>query len=231
MTTPVSEVRQSALRRGSFTIAYCVPAIGRRRLCEVSRWNTNRPRTLLSTHQAAEILEIHPSSLIKWINDGLLDAQRTPGGHRRIQVSDLVKFLREHDMHVPEALTGVRQRLLWVDDDPHFLKAVQRGLKKASYDVDVRVCDNPVDALVQVGAFKPHVIVVDIFMPGMDGFEVCRRLKSNPETADLHVVFVTGALEPDHEVRAREAGAHHVLEKPADVRDVLALLDTLREAA
>lgn len=199
--------------------------------CCVSRWKPQRKRTLLSTHQAAELLEIHPSSLIKWINDGLITAHRTPGGHRRISVIDLVRFLRAHGMAVPEELLGERRRVLWVDDDPSFNRAVEHAARQVAESVDVMVCDNGIDALVQVGSFKPSVVVIDVFMPGTDGFEVCRRLKANPATRDIVVVMVTGAAEPNHEDMAREAGAAAFLEKPLDVLEVLDLVDQLPAAA
>lgn len=197
----------------------------------MSRWNPRRKRTLLSTHQAAELLEIHPSSLIKWIDDGRLEAHRTPGGHRRIKVEELLRFLREHDMDVPDELDDGGRRIVWVDDDEDFLKAVRRSAKRVGEGIDVAVFDNGIDALVQVGALKPHVIVLDVFMPGADGFEVCRRLKANPETKDIVVVMVTGAAGPEMEQRAREVGAALFLEKPLDVRQLLDALDDNKIAA
>lgn len=61
---------------------------------------------------------------------------------------------------------------------------------------------------------KPHLILLDVEMPGMDGYEVCRRLKADPNTVDCTVIFVTAHSSPEHEVRALEAGAVDFIGKP-----------------
>jgi excisionase family DNA binding protein len=60
--------------------------------------------TTLTSHEAAALLQVNPSSIVKWIKDGRLHAYRTPGGHRRIRAADLVTFLIKHQMPVPREL-------------------------------------------------------------------------------------------------------------------------------
>ena len=60
---------------------------------------------LLTSHQVGELLQVNPSSINKWVNDGRIQAFRTPGGHRRIRVADLVAFLEKHKMPVPRTLS------------------------------------------------------------------------------------------------------------------------------
>jgi CheY-like chemotaxis protein len=76
-------------------------------------------------------------------------------------------------------LSTATTRLLVVDDDASQLRAVERVLR-AQEHVDVRFADNGVDAMLQVGLAKPDLIVMDVFMPGLDGIEACRRIKANP---------------------------------------------------
>lgn len=183
------------------------------------------PERLLSSWEVGELLQVNPSSVNKWVSQGRIPAFRTPGGHRRIRVADLVRFLREHEMPIPRALSGgARRRLLVVDDDPRFLRSVARLLKSHRDRIDAQLVDNGIDALVLVGSFQPDVVLLDVLMPGLDGIEVCRRLKERPETRGIEVYVTSGELTPERERKALAAGATRCLSKPLDFKAFLANL-------
>ncbi len=185
------------------------------------------PDSLLTSYEVGSLLQVNPSSINKWVKDGRIPAFRTPGGHRRIRASDLVSFLTTHKMPIPRTLAGAaKRRLLIVDDDPKQLEAMRRLLKAQSDRVEVVLVDNGVDALVQIGALKPHVAVLDVFMPLVDGLEVCRRLKANPETAAIRIIVASGQMTPEVEKKAREAGADVCLAKPVNIDALLAEVGT-----
>ncbi len=180
------------------------------------------PDSLLTSYQVGALLQVNPSSINKWVKDGRIPAFRTPGGHRRIRAADLVTFLVHHNMPIPRTLAGAsKRRLLIVDDDPRQLEALGRLFKPNADRVEVSLASNGVDALVQIGSLRPHVAVIDVVMPNVDGIEVCRRLKANPETAAIRIVLTTGELTPDIVERAKAAGADAVTPKPLDVDVVL----------
>jgi len=106
--------------------------------------------------------------------------------------------------------------MLVVDDDRMALRAIERVLRD-QHDVEVTVADNAIDAMIAVGAVKPDLIILDTMMPGLDGIEACRRITSNPETADVHVVLASPALTPELERAARLAGARRAIAKPIDL--------------
>jgi len=188
------------------------------------------PDSLLTSYQVGAILQVNPSSVNKWVKDGRIPAFRTPGGHRRIRAADLVSFLNNHKMPVPRTLTGAaKRRLLIVDDDAKQLEAMARILKPHSDRIDIAMASNGVDALVQFGSLKPHVAVLDVFMPLVDGLEVCRRLKSNPDTAHTRIIITSGQLTPDIEKRASEAGADMCVPKPVDITMLLNELESSAE--
>jgi excisionase family DNA binding protein len=187
---------------------------------------------LLTSHQVGELLQVNPSSINKWVNDGRIQAFRTPGGHRRIRVADLVAFLEKHKMPVPRTLSSIsRRRLLVVDDNQKHLEALKRRLKTHADRVDFATASNGIDALVQVGAFKPHLIVLDVFMGELDGLEVCRRLKANPDTRGIDVIMTSGQLTPTVEEDAARAGAMRCLPKPLDLGLVLEQLGLAQPVA
>src|SRR5215467_11281659 len=111
-------------------------------------------------------------------------------------------------------------RVLMVDDDGLQLRAFQRVLRGQDH-VALSVADNAIDALLHVGATRPDVVVMDVFMPGLDGMEACRRIKQNPETSDVSVVLATAAVTPELEDAAIRAGATSIVSKPIDIAAIL----------
>jgi excisionase family DNA binding protein len=180
------------------------------------------PDSLLTSYEVGALLQVNPSSINKWVKDGRIHAFRTPGGHRRIRAGDLVAFLALHQMPVPRPLhSASRRRLLIVDDDTKQTNALGRLLKNYGERIETTIVDNGVDALVKIGAGKPHVVVLDVYMPGLDGLEVCRRLKANNETKKIRIVLVSGQMTDDLEKKARAAGADLCLNKPIDIAVLL----------
>ena len=187
-----------------------------------------KPDTLLTSHQTSSLLQVNPSSVRTWIDQGHLVAFRTPGGHRRIRAADLVAFLRAHAIPIPRDLASAdRRRLLMVDDDSRLLAAWRRVLNAHTAQVDFRLVDNGIEGLVHVGAFQPHLVVLDVYMPGLDGIEVCRRLKSSSLTADADVVLISGSASGSIEDEALAAGARRFITKPLDLTEVLEELGIL----
>lgn len=184
------------------------------------------PESLLTSYQVGSLLQVNPSSVNKWVKDGRIPAFRTPGGHRRIRAADLVAFLEEHSMPVPATLNNAaKRRLLIVDDDPKQLSALKRLLKAHKNRLEVRYATNGIDALVQVGAFKPQVVLLDVYMAELDGIEVCRRLRDNPQTENMKIIMVTGQVTPEIEQGALEAGARECMNKPIRLEVVLEQLE------
>lgn len=187
--------------------------------------------SLLTSYQVGSLLQVNPSSVNKWVKDGRIPAFRTPGGHRRIRAADLVSFLKSHQMPVPTSLANAaRKRLLVVDDDPKQLESLQRVFKPYASRLEVLLVDNGIDALVQLGAFKPHVVILDVFMPNLDGVEVCRRLKDMGDTTNINVIVTSAQLTPEIEAKAKEAGATLCLPKPLNIQEILAMLQIREEA-
>jgi excisionase family DNA binding protein len=184
----------------------------------------------LTSHEVGDLLQVNPSSVKKWVNEGRIAAFRTPGGHRRIRVADLVDFLNRHSMPIPRPLAGAsKQRLLVVDDDLMHLRALERRLRPYRSRVDIQLTQNGIDALVMVGSFKPDLIVLDVFMPELDGIEVCRRLKMKPETRRIGVIVNTAHLTKSVEENALAAGALTCVSKPMDLKVLLGHLGLLQQ--
>ena len=167
----------------------------------------------LTTHQIAGLLGVSERTVANWIDRGHLDAFRTPGGHRRVSPANLRTFLVNRGIPIPEELSEVT-RILIVEDDVLVADALKGYLTADGNTYEVATISDGVSALIHIGHRKPHVVLLDILMPGMDGLEVCRKIRGNSDLGEVKVVFVTGSPDIDPIAVKRETGAAEVLLKP-----------------
>lgn len=106
----------------------------------------------------------------------------------------------------------MRQKILIVDDTPQNIHLLMEMLKD-SYTIVAATCGTKALELA-IRAPKPDLILLDVLMPDLDGYEVCRRLKLNPETSGIPVIFITSLSESDHEERGLLLGALDFIAKP-----------------
>ncbi len=189
----------------------------------------NEGPSYFTSHQIAELVQVSPSTVLSWIDKGLLRGHRTPGGHRRVERAALVSFLRGHQMPVPRQLGGV-SRLLVIDDEAPFLRSITRTLKKHAPWLEVETAEGADEALIKVGTFGADAVLLDAYMPGMDGVDVCRLLKNGRETSHIVVIALTGRPSPEIEEGFTRAGATAVLTKPLDAAAFVQLLSHRRGA-
>ena len=133
--------------------------------------------------------------------------------------------------HITGSMTSsdTLPRILIVDDTPDHVVALH-GVLKTRYRTLVA---NAGARALELAADAPDLILLDILMAGMDGFEVCRRLKANPATAEIPVIFLTSRSDPEDEQRGLEVGAVDYISKPFSAAVVLARIQThlaLRDA-
>lgn len=110
-------------------------------------------------------------------------------------------------------------RILVVDDEPRSRLLLKDLLTAKGHRVSEAVDGEA--ALAAVSREAPDVILLDIMMPKMDGFEVCRTLKSDPATSLIHILMITSMTERQHRMKGVECGANDFLTKPVDVDEVL----------
>ena len=122
-------------------------------------------------------------------------------------------------MMPPPALVSTGGQVLVVDDEDRNRELLRDLLEAHGFSVD-EVADGQA-ALDRVAARPPHVILLDIMMPGLDGFEVCRRLKADARSAAIPVLLVTALNERDERLLGIDVGATDFLSKPVDTRDLL----------
>jgi excisionase family DNA binding protein len=178
-----------------------------------------------STSEVAKYCHVTADTIRKWAEAGRIHVFKTPGGHRRIRRDDLIQFLRENSIPLHEELDNSGFRILVVDDEKAVISVIRRFLERSQANFQIEVAMDGYDAGHQVATFRPDVIFLDLRLPGIDGFEVCRRIKAAPESAATRIIAMTGYYEGDVAQRIIEMGAEMLLQKPFtpdDLRRALA---------
>ena len=156
------------------------------------------PREFISTAQAAKQLGLSLGAVQQMVECGTLAGWKTAGGHRRIRqdsVDALLARARSPGLQPRAGSANSKVRLLVVEDD-RLLQGIYRETF-AAWDspLDVRIIGHGLDALVEVGREPPDLLIADLRIPGIDGFEMIRRLRDNPLSSDIAIVVVS-ALGP-----------------------------------
>ena len=110
------------------------------------------------------------------------------------------------------------RRVLIIDDEAETCRMLSTALELFGFETAFAL--SGLEALDMMNGFKPEAIVLDLMMPGIDGFEVARRVRANPQTQSVPIVVVTAMGEASAEQRAREAGATEFMHKPIGIAEL-----------
>lgn len=185
-------------------------------------------KAFCTTSEAAVLLGVSVGTVQLWVENGTLQAWKTAGGHRRV-MRDSVLALLHKVPDVGAVPTGTsdagtsahspangprRLSILVVEDDPNLLRLYEANLRRWPMQPVVVAVNSAVAALVIMGRSSPDILITDLHMPGMDGFEMLRQLDRMPETAHTVLVAVTGIDVADIEARGGLPASVQVLPKP-----------------
>jgi excisionase family DNA binding protein len=170
---------------------------------------------ILTVSQAGKYCRVSPKTIINWIDAGHLKAYKTVGGHRRIKQEDLDQFLKEKGMPLPEEpKIEEKKKILVVDDDKIIVETLVQALEEDEYGYEMISASDGFEAGLQVNHFKPDLLILDIMMPDINGYEVCKKIKSSPETKDTKIIVLSAYLDDDAFNQMKEYGADACFSKP-----------------
>jgi excisionase family DNA binding protein len=187
--------------------------------------------SLLRAREAAEYLNVSLATLGRIEKEGELTPFRTPGGHRRYSLTMLHEYLegsrqRPRAARPPQndaqgdAPSDSAVRILVVDDEPDTVELIVRALREDSEVYEFASASNGYEAGVQVMAFKPDLIVLGTTQPGTGGCEVCKKIKSDPETEHIKVLGVVGPGENGVVQELLRYGADDCLIRPLQIEEL-----------
>jgi len=172
----------------------------------------------LTTGQVAKYCQVTYRAVLKWIAEGKLKAYRTPGQHSRVHVKDFVEFLKKYNMPIPRALdeTKRNRRILIIDDDQRIADLMKRALE-AKKIYDIQIVHDGFSGGQAFSEFKPDLTVLDIHMPGLNGYQVCENIRKDPANKELKILAVSGQAEEDTREKMLRLGANAFLAKPFEM--------------
>lgn len=174
-------------------------------------------RSFYTTFEISQICGVNPTTVQNWVKGKRLKAFQTPGGHRRVRHEDLMDFMKEFGMPIPADLAENAPLILLVDDEVDILDILDNLMRTGSTEVQILKAQSGVDALLLIGETKPDLLIVDIMMPGMNGYDVCHKLKTNPNTQNIKIVAISGDHSPAVRERIMNAGADLFFTKPLEI--------------
>jgi excisionase family DNA binding protein len=157
---------------------------------------------LMTTREAGEILGVAVRTVQLWVESGVLPAWRTAGGHRRISRDAVDKLMAERSLVLAPQPSAAQVpngqarplRLLVVEDDTTLLKLFSMVVEGWDFPLELMTASNGFEGLLSIGQEQPDIVVTDLNMPGMDGFQMLRSLKKNGSGYENLKLIVVSAL-------------------------------------
>jgi excisionase family DNA binding protein len=183
--------------------------------------STTKMKDVLTTGEVAKICNVAPRTVSKWFDSGALRGYRIPGSKdRRIPLNQLIRFMKQHNMPLNGLMTGAT-RVLIVDDEQDIVEVLEKILEdEAKYEVEV--ARGGFEAGIIAERFRPHVLLLDMHLSDIDGREVAKQVKSNPDLQLTKVVAMSGKMTDDESKGLVNGGFFDgFLKKPFHVRQVI----------
>ncbi len=190
-----------------------------------------------TTFEVSKICGVVHSTISKWVDNGRLRAYRTVGGHRRIQKEDLLHFLNEHQIPVPEDMLKVhknrdariadtivveRKKILIVEDNRVAISILLGTLTKSFPQYDFLTASDGFEAGKLISRYSPCLILLDLFLPGIDGFEVLQGIRQDPLISGTKIIAMTASHFPDTARKLEDCGGvEGFLTKPFEPQIVI----------
>lgn len=184
----------------------------------------------LTTREIGRYLHVDLTTVINWCEQGKLRAYKTPGGHRRVQPRNFLEFLQEYGMPVPaefsQRLKGAI-KILIVDDEADIRKVVRRVIKRLIPSAEIFEAQDGFEAGKLASDSLPNLVVLDLKLPGIDGFRVCADFKKDERFEQTKILAITGQDTPENHQRILQTGADDYLPKPFDVSQLREKIERL----
>ncbi len=187
---------------------------------------TKKP-VVFSALEVANICGVVNQTAINWIRSGYLEAFKTPGGQFRVYPDDLAEFMRKREMRVPEELLAVcsgnkgeKRTLLIVDDDKGLNTVIAKYMERKVENAVIHQAFDGFDAGSKMVECHPDCVILDLDLPGVDGFDLCRRIHENASFGNPAIIVVTALEDSDVENRVNDLGVKQFLKKPLNLVDL-----------
>ena len=190
--------------------------------------NEDKP-VVYSALEVATICGVVNQTAINWIKSGHLKAFKTPGGQFRVYPEDLVDFMKQRKMRIPDDVAvvcgqnseGTRKiKVLFVDDDEGFNNVSVALMKKTLPEVEFFQAFDGFEAGTMMVKKQPDCVILDLNLPGVNGIKLCKTVKSSDAFGNPEIIVVTSMEDDDIEEKCRQLGVRHFFKKPVFIPEL-----------
>jgi len=187
---------------------------------------------IFSALEVANICGVVNQTAVNWIKNGHLKAFTTPGNQYRIYSDDLIKFLVERGMRIPDELKPLLpkkqkvKKIVIVDDDESVNNVIKRFLTEKMESYTILQAFDGFQAGSLISEHTPSIIILDIKLPGINGNKLCRQIKNDSKLGDPIIIAITGMSEIDSKEKILADGADAYFLKPLNFSE---LVTTIKE--
>jgi len=136
-------------------------------------------------------------------------------GHFKVVKTDFIQFLKDNHMPCDESILGsTKLKVLVIDDDPGMIKTIVMTLESLNFDLRVDTATDGYDGLMKIGNAVPNLLILDLNMPKIDGYEVIKRVKNTEDYKSAEIMVVSSTLNEDTEKKLMNIGVSKYLKKP-----------------
>lgn len=187
-----------------------------------------------NTGRAAKILGVTPRTIQLWADAGTLNFKKTAGGHRRYDLEYIQALAnRLENVSSPTSLLASNQhpiRVLVMEDDAALLNLYNLNIMSWGLPVEVELSADGYDGLLKIGKFNPDILILDLSLPELDGFQIIGTLMKNRLTETMRLIVVTGLDDNDLTINLEKNSAILLLHKPVPFDQIRSEIEGLIES-
>jgi excisionase family DNA binding protein len=184
---------------------------------------------LCTTKQAADKLGVTSRTVLLWSDSGLLKSWKTPGGHRRFSIEEVEKLATnlEENNTVSDAIGLEREKLrvLIVEDDAYLLNLYNLNISSWDLPIQLFLSQDGYDGLYKAGNCRPDLIILDLNLPKVDGFQIVATLIKNNQLSFDDLIIVSGLTEEKIASNLPNLKDIHILKKPIDFEKIRLIVE------
>ena len=172
-------------------------------------------KEIYSPYDLSHIFRVNQDTIQSWLKERRMESFRVPGGHLRVTHQSLEIYMKLNHYPEPENWDGKVEKFktLVVEDDGDLLETMAELLEEEPR-LEVKTENNGLSASLQIASWHPDLILLDFVMPGMDGFDICKKIRGNLDTKDIPVLAVTALSNFENVKAVFDTGVSDFLEKP-----------------
>lgn len=170
------------------------------------------------TSKAADLLQLSVGTVQSLVDKKILHAWITQGGHRRISLESIQSYqLQQQKLPALQRLLNDRLRVMVVDDDNVTRHLLQDACLTAHPHIDCCAMASAIEALLHIPLFKPHIMLLDLLMPQVDGWALVRQLQQKESLAQMQIITISALSQEELKDRGGPPPSTHFIQKPVDL--------------